>query len=263
MRAGLATTALLAWTAAAHADDVGVMVTGDAASQPRIAAQVEDWLRTHGRALAASALPPDAVDALIDCYAIDDAACAARVVDASATAGAVVFIHVDVEADGATRHITLRGAWLAKGREPLSETRACEACTDATLRATATDLITALNGRAAPVAPAPVVTAFSEPAASPAAPSRTLPYALIGGGAALLVTGITLIAISEEDSGDNYLYYDGRNRTAGLTLGVVGLAAASAGAYLYVRSRREGAPDAAPSIAVLPGGAYVGWTRTF
>lgn len=262
MRGGMVAMALLALTAVAQADEVGVMVTGDAASQPRIAAQVEDWLRTHGRALAASALPPDAVDALIDCYAIDDTACAARVVDGSATAGAVVFVHVEVEKEGTARNVTLRGAWLAKGREPLAELRTCAACTDATLRATATELIAALNGRAAPP-PMPVVTALAAPPEPPAPPSRTLPYALLGGGAALLVTGITLIAISEDDTGDNYLYYDGRNRTVGLALGAVGLAAASAGAYLYVRSTRDRAPDAAPSVAVLPGGAYVGWTRTF
>lgn len=262
MRGGhgwLVAAALFSLVTVAHADEVDVIVTGDATSQPRVTAQVEDWLRTNGRSLAASALTPDALDQLIDCFAIGDQTCASRVVDDNATASAVVVVNVDVDVEEGARTVTLRGHWLAKGQPALAESRTCEACTDATLRTTVTELVAALTSRTAPTASTPALPALVTP--PPQQPSRTLPYALIGGGAALLVTGITLIAISEDDNGDNYLYYDGRNRTAGLVLGTLGLAAASTGAYLYVKAKRS--TDSVPSIAVLPGGAYVGWARSF
>lgn len=266
MRAGhglLVAATLLSLATVAHANDVDVIVTGDAASQPRVNAQVEDWLRSHGRTLAASALAPDALDQLIDCYAIDDEACASGVVDAHATAGAVVVVNVGVEIEDGARTVTLRGHWLAKGQPALVETRTCEACTDATLRSTVTELVTALSGRttttAAPAAA--VLPAVGTPPSTTTRLERNLPYALIGGGAALLVTGITLMAISEPDTGDSYVYYDGRNRTAGLVLGTLGFAAATTGAYLYVKAKRS--TDSVPNVAVLPGGAYVGWARTF
>ncbi|MDX2088263.1 MAG: hypothetical protein SFX73_10455 [Kofleriaceae bacterium] len=244
----------------AHADDVDVIVTGDATSQPRITAQVEDWLHNHGRTLAASALAPDALDQLIDCFAIDDQTCASHVVNDHATAGAVVVVNVEVDTDEGARTITLRGHWFTKDQPALAETRTCEACTDATLRSAVAELVAALDGRAMPVVSAPpAVPPLVTP--PPGRASRTLPYALIGGGAALLVTGITLVAITENDTGDKYLYYDGRNRTAGFVLGTLGLAAASTGAYLYVKARRSA--DSVPSVALLPGGAYVGWARSF
>jgi hypothetical protein len=258
--------ALLATASVAQADDIGVLVTGDAAAQPRLTAQIEGWLRAHGHTLAGAALPPDAVDSVIDCYAIDDASCAARVVDAHATAKALVFVDVDVEAADGARTVTLRGHWLAKDHAPVTEIRTCEACTDEALRTTAAELIATLSERATPPAaatPAPVAAPLALTAPPPAKPSRVLPYALVGGGAALLVTGIALVAISEDDTGDSPRYYDGRNRAAGFTLGALGLAAASAGAYLYVRSTRAHAPDAVPSVAIVPGGAYVGWARAF
>jgi hypothetical protein len=257
--------ALLATTSAVRADDVGVLVKGDAAAQPRLTAQIEGWLREHGRTLAAGALPDDAVGDVIDCYAIDDASCAARVFDAHATASAMVFVDVDVDedanaADGA-RTVTLRGHWLAKGRPPVTEVRTCNACTDEALRTAATELIARLSERVPPTAspPAPALSVTTPPAK----PSRVVPYTLASGGAALLATGITLMVITEDDTGESLRYHDNRNLTAGITLGVLGVAAAGVGVYLYVRSRRALPSDSVPSVAVVPGGAYFGWARAF
>ncbi|MDB4962015.1 MAG: hypothetical protein JWP01_2014 [Myxococcales bacterium] len=85
-----------------------------------------------------------------------------------------------------------------------------------------------------------------------------LPYAVIGGGGALLLVGIVLVATSEEDTGENPTYRD--TTALGIGLGVTGLAVAGAGVYLLLRGTPR---ESGPSVALLPGGAYVGWGRTF
>ena len=94
--------------------------------------------------------------------------------------------------------------------------------------------------------------------ASPRARSRTLPLAVLAGGGALLVGGIALFAIDEDDTGEKYEYRD--SAPWGVALGVAGLAAVGAGAYLLLRGEAE-APGA--RVAFVPGGAIVGWGRSW
>lgn len=146
----LVAAAFLALAAmAARADaSVGVVVTGEATMQPQLVAQLETWLRTHGHELVSSPLPPDAINALIDCFVIEDQACARRVVEKHAKSRSVVFAQVTV-ASGATaldRTITLTAYWLDKGQDAVAERRFCERCTDVTMRATADELMAALAG---------------------------------------------------------------------------------------------------------------------
>lgn len=86
-----------------------------------------------------------------------------------------------------------------------------------------------------------------------------LPLAITGGGAALLVTGVILYATSETDTGEKFEYRD--TKPLGVGLVVSGLAAAGVGAYLWFVKKQPA--DSAPAIAILPGGAYVGWGRAF
>lgn len=94
---------------------------------------------------------------------------------------------------------------------------------------------------------------------TPAAPPRSrMPYLVIAGGGALVLTGVVLYATSETDTGEKFEYRD--TRPLGLGVGVVGLAVAGVGAYLLLRHTPA---DSAPTVAVLPGGATVGWAGAF
>lgn len=142
----LALVALAAAPARAEDDTVGVVVTGEATMQPQLVAQLETWLRTHGHDLVSAPLPPDAINALIDCFVIEDQACARKVVERRAKSRAVVFALVDV-AVGATaidRTVTLTAYWLAKGKDAITERRVCARCTDDKMRDGADELMIAL-----------------------------------------------------------------------------------------------------------------------
>lgn len=85
-----------------------------------------------------------------------------------------------------------------------------------------------------------------------------LPLVALGVGGAVLLTGIVLYASSEEDTGDKPEYRD--TKALGITLGIVGLAAVGVGAYFLLtgNTAAEG-----PTVAVVPGGATVGWGTQF
>lgn len=137
----------------ARADDrpdetVGVVVTGEATMQPQLVAQIETWLRMHGHDLVSTPLPPEAISALIDCFVIEDPACARSVVEKRAQTGSIVFAQVTLDSGQTAqdRTVTLTVHWLDKGKDVRSEQRLCERCTDGTLRNTADALMTALTG---------------------------------------------------------------------------------------------------------------------
>lgn len=135
----------------ARADDtVGVVVTGEGNIQPVLVAYLETWLRAHGHDLVSAPLPPEAINALIDCFVIEEQACARQVVEKRAKSKAVVFAQATVASGaGADRTVTLTAYWIAKGKDAVAERRACERCTDAAMRTTADELMTALAGAGA------------------------------------------------------------------------------------------------------------------
>jgi len=87
---------------------------------------------------------------------------------------------------------------------------------------------------------------------------RKLPLVVLGVGGAVLLGGIIAYAASEEDTGEKPEYRD--TKALGIGLGVVGLAAIGIGSYLLLRS--DGTPEG-PTVAVVPGAAYVGWRASF
>ena len=129
--------ALVVWIAlvssigVARADDaVGVVVTsGSAESQAAVWQFVEDWLRSHGHAIAASPLNEDAITSIANCLLIDDQHCARGVVDARSKATSLVYAHVEVATAG-TRTLTFTAYWFVKGHEAVAERRICENCTE-------------------------------------------------------------------------------------------------------------------------------------
>ncbi|CAN5922817.1 hypothetical protein BH11MYX3_BH11MYX3_30350 [soil metagenome] len=86
-----------------------------------------------------------------------------------------------------------------------------------------------------------------------------LPLAIIGIGGALLVGGALAYATSETDTGESYQYRD--TRALGLTLVGGGLVAIGIGSYMWFTGKRT--TETGATVAVLPGGAYLGWGQVF
>ena len=151
-RAALALAVVAALGAPARAGvDTGVVVTGDGAIQPQLAAQIERWLVQRGRTLVPSPLPPDAITSLIDCFATENAACARGVFEKKARPSTMVFARADARNNPAngTRDVTLTMYLFERGRDTVAARKACERCTDQALRDAADDVLVRLLGAGA------------------------------------------------------------------------------------------------------------------
>jgi hypothetical protein len=127
--------------------DVGVVVTGESWMQPQLVAQIESWLSQHGHALVPSVLPPDAVNALNDCFVMGDQACARGVVDKAAGPTSVIYARVDAHSNGSDApDLTLTAYWFDKGHDAIGEKTTCQRCTDQSLRTTAEAMLKKLVG---------------------------------------------------------------------------------------------------------------------
>ncbi len=92
----------------------------------------------------------------------------------------------------------------------------------------------------------------------PARSRSRVPLAVLAGGGALLVGSIALFAIDEDDTGEKYEYRD--SAPWGVALGVAGLAAVGAGVYLMMRGE---AAEPGARVSFVPGGAVLGWGRSW
>jgi hypothetical protein len=115
--------------------------------QPQLAAQIEGWLSQHGHTLVPSPLPPEAITALVDCFALESQDCARDVIEKRARSSSIVYAHVETASNG-TRDVTLTAYWFDKGHDPVAERKTCEHCTDQSLRAIADELMKKLVGGA-------------------------------------------------------------------------------------------------------------------
>ncbi len=269
MRAWLVSLLLVSATAQARADEIGVVVTGEAVLQPQVRAGIEMWLHDHGHTLVASPLLPDATNKLIDCFVIEDGACMKGVVEQS-TAPAIVFARVDVTDTSGSRtgrDFALAGTWLVKGKDPVTLRRTCHHCTEEGMRETLVSLLGSLvaDAPAAPPLPAPAAAAVPPPSAAvePAAETRprdVVPVAVVGAGGAMLVTGLLLIALDQSPDPHGTQPKTLRDTEgAGVVFTLLGAAAAGAGGYLWWRDHHGGAPVA----AVTHDAALVGWSGRF
>jgi hypothetical protein len=256
----------LAIATPAHAEQVGVVVTGEATLQPQVAAQLEGWLHDRGRTVVPGPLEPSAINTLIDCFVLEDLACAQGLIDSRSKSNAVVYARVEVTPTGdGTRQIAITGTWFQKNHEPIAERRVCEACTDEALHGTVEDLMLALvHEPPPPAAGAPPSTPAAGPA--PASPAEDgtrrayVPYGLMVAGSVALVAGGIMVAIDQDPSPvgpQSATYRD--TATGGAVLGIAGAAALAAGIYLWFDDRRTSTPVAAVSHDT----AVVGWTGRF
>jgi plastocyanin len=327
----LAFTCLLALGAprVARAEGIGLVVAGEPGKAPYVTDAIAPWLGDHGHEVKLGLLPDPDLKKLVDCFLLDDEACA-RPIIAAAAAGLprVAFIMIQVDRDAAGNDAVTLTGWLfvADGAVRAAERRQCDACRLDALGQAATGLITAMMtatdaGTAtlsltssppgatvavdgAPVGATPTtyqvaagthqvtftldghtpvthdvtitvgeVKTLDAPLApaGPGAgkggrgPSRTLPYALIGGGAAALLAGVVLVVMDEDVPGPGSpsaprptTYRD--SALPGFGLALLGGAAAGAGVYLLTRSPGK---TSGPTAAIAPGSAVLGWAGSF
>jgi hypothetical protein len=269
--AQLAVLAVLFATSAARAD-IGVVVTGEATLQPQLLSHLESWLKKRGFTVYSSALEPDAINTLIDCFVVEDLNCAKKVIEARAKSDTIIYARVDVApADNGKRDISIVGYWVAKGHDTMAERRVCHGCSEKQMHEVVEDLMLIL-GKDPPTGshvhvPAPAqaaeATTASEPEPAIAPPSdeqphRIVPAVVMGIGAAVAITGGVLFATdSVSSTGPQSEYRTGR--TAGAICIGAGVVTAGVGAWLWFH---EGA-HSAPVASVSHDGAVVGWAARF
>jgi hypothetical protein len=252
----------------ARAEQVGIVVTGEATLQPQLTSQLERWFHDRGRTIVPGALEPDAINTLIDCFVLEDLGCARGTVNARARSRSIIYARVEqlTNADG-SREVSIDAFLFQKEHDAISERRTCSHCTDAKLLETVDDLMMALvhdlppalpAAAAAPsAAPAPVaVTSSSERTSS----QRLLPYGLMGAGGLALAGGIVMIALDEDPEPTGVQRPSYRDTaTTGAIIAGVGAAAVGVGCYLWLSDRRSSTPIA----AVSRDGGFVGWAGRF
>src|SRR4051812_5789910 len=122
MRTSLVVLVSLLVATTAHAEQVGVVVTGEATLQPQVAAQLERWLHDRGRTVVPGALEPSAINTLIDCFVLEDLGCATGLVDARSKTRSVIYAHIEVTPDDdGTRDIAITSYWFQQQHESMSE----------------------------------------------------------------------------------------------------------------------------------------------
>lgn len=283
--------------ATAHAEKVGIVVTGDASLLPQVTSQLERWMHDHGRTLVPGVLDPGAVGTMMDCFLLEDLGCAQRVVEARARARSVVYAKVEPGSNkSGTRDVKIIGYWFQQGHETLVEKRVCERCNDDRLFDTVDTLMMSLlaepplpvEGATRPTSnvtlpdPAAGQPASSTadarpalPAAAQAVTSDTSPaesarddlwsgpllgYGLLGVGGLALLGGVTMLAIDQDPDPTGQqrpTYRD--TATAGALVGGLGAAALGAGLYLSLTRTARSQPLA----TIGRDAALVGWAGRF
>lgn len=248
-------------TTTAYAERVGVVVTGEATVQPQVAAQLERWLHEKGREVVPGPLEPEAINTLIDCFVLEDLACARGVVDTRSKSRAVVYTRAETtqNPDG-TRDIAISGYWFQKDRHVLAERRVCTRCNDESLHATVDELMLALvHDPPTPLAGAAKPVAVEAPAEEQRSMPRWAPLGLmIAGGVGVLAGGV-MIALDQDPDPNGVQQPEYRNTaTGGVVLAVSGAVAAGVGYYLWRKQERS-----TPVAAVTSDGGYIGWAGRF
>lgn len=138
--------AVLASAAPANASDrVGVVVAGDAALQAPIRADIASWLQRQGHQVEAAPLPGTAINHFLDCFVLEDAECARKIVASQASSDAIVYARVEASGSGPSRTVTITAHWIGKQGEMGTQKTACESCTDEVLDITLDAVLSSLT----------------------------------------------------------------------------------------------------------------------
>jgi hypothetical protein len=140
----LVVVALLFLIGVARAD-VGVVVAGDPNMQTPVLNAVQHWVQAKHQKLVAAPLG-EGTTAMVDCFVMEDVACARKTFEAHAKSATVIFVRIDVPT--AERSYLLHAYWFTRGRAPLHETKSCGQCDDAKLAVTVDGILDALVHKA-------------------------------------------------------------------------------------------------------------------
>jgi len=140
MRVIVAAIGVVVACASAHADTmrVGIVIAGEPALQSRVESQVQVWLHEHGYTLVPAPFDADARTTFLNCFVIEDLACARGVLEKRANADSIVFVRAELQAK---KDYTLTVYWAAKQHDPVVDKRPCKGCDDAKLRATLGEML--------------------------------------------------------------------------------------------------------------------------
>jgi hypothetical protein len=247
MRFAVVVIALLGLARSAHAADgagVGVVVSGAANLEGEVGARIESGLRQRGYSIVAAPLSSDAVNTLMNCFTLDDMACARGVFEARSKPDRLVFVRLDV----AGKNVTFNVYWFAKGKEAIGERRVCEKCDGTAWHGLTDAMVQRLVGDMAPAG-------SSEGGRA----SRLGPSLVLGAGVAMMAAGGILLYYGARDGADQkYIYPD--STPVGIGVGTVGLGATIGGAIWLWQS---GESRSGPVARATRGGAYVGWGGRF
>ena len=143
MRALAVAIAMLACRVA-WADGTGVVVLGEPTLQAPVTSMVQSWLKEHGHQLTDAALDADAQSTFVNCFVIEDLACARGVFEQRGHAASMVYVHVDLQANAKGRKLVLTGYWFVKEHDAVADKRPCAHCSDKALAKSVGAMMTAL-----------------------------------------------------------------------------------------------------------------------
>jgi PEGA domain len=120
--------------------------------------------------------------------------------------------------------------------------------------------VEAVEGKTAEISVVLRASAAAPPTSppTPSPSSRKLPLALMGVGAASMVTAGVLLYVGEQDGPDDKRLRQ-RATPVGVAVGVAGVAAVGVGLYLWLR----GPGRSGPTASAQRGGVAVGWIEAF
>ncbi len=250
-RASLAVLVVIALVGSARADTLGVVVEGPNGEGGPLRVRIEAWATEHDHKLVALPLSVDGAKTLANCLVLDDRKCAAAVVDRRGKAEHVVYARIDAT--------TISLFWFQKHHGAVAQKLACQPCSD--------DLLAEVLGKLEERSDATTrkeIAADPEPEGAAPAPAPEAaasgrprwPLYTLGGGAALVTTGIILYATSESPTGAKPTYLN--DRPLGTGLAIAGALAIGVGGYFWLSHK-----DSGPTVTATSGGAVAGWALVF
>lgn len=120
------------------------MVTGEPALQGKLRTHVTAWLGQHGFTVSPKPLSSDAQKTLINCFLIEDMACARGVFDHQATVDYLVFVRADLVGGKKSKEANLVAYWFLKDRDAVADKRNCKPCANKVLAKTAAEVLAAV-----------------------------------------------------------------------------------------------------------------------
>jgi len=141
----LALVLLLGLAGTAHADSVGVVVSGDTKLQASLTSAFTQRLERGGRQVVAAPLDATSVGVLVDCLVIEDPGCAQSVVERSARSTQMIYALAETTSAG-QNDVRIVAYWFDKGRAPVTRRTTCQACDQTKLVAAADTVLVALAG---------------------------------------------------------------------------------------------------------------------